>query len=66
MSCVRGILSTATDAVRPQFGLEQEYTIFGQDGRPYGWPVGGFPGPQGPYYCGVGALSCLDPRCPPR
>ncbi|KAJ0100610.1 hypothetical protein Patl1_21199 [Pistacia atlantica] len=22
---------------------------------PLGWPVGGYPGPQGPYYCGVGA-----------
>ncbi|XWS75372.1 hypothetical protein CRYUN_Cryun01aG0081100 [Craigia yunnanensis] len=21
---------------------------------PIGWPVGGYPGPQGPYYCGVG------------
>ena len=25
------------------------------DGTPLGFPDGGFPGPQGPYYCGVGA-----------
>jgi glutamine synthetase len=36
------------------FGLEQEYTFF-QNNRPLGWPENGYPAPQGPYYCGVGA-----------
>jgi glutamine synthetase len=36
------------------FGIEQEYTMFAE-GRPLGWPDHGYPAPQGPFYCGVGA-----------
>ncbi|MFR9722368.1 glutamine synthetase [Streptomyces sp. MS19] len=39
----------------PVFGIEQEYTFF-KGTRPLGFPEsGGFPAPQGGYYCGVGA-----------
>jgi glutamine synthetase len=38
----------------PLCGIEQEYTLF-RGGTPLGWPTGGYPPQQGPYYCGVGS-----------
>ena len=43
-----------TKQFEPLFGIEQEYTMF-KDGRPFGWPTGGYPPNQGPFYCGVGS-----------
>ncbi len=43
-----------TKAHEPLFGIEQEYTLF-RGMLPLGWPEGGYPAPQGPFYCGVGA-----------
>eukprot|EP00244_Chara_vulgaris_P003890 TRINITY_DN173_c0_g1_i6.p1 TRINITY_DN173_c0_g1~~TRINITY_DN173_c0_g1_i6.p1 ORF type:complete len:411 (-),score=72.83 TRINITY_DN173_c0_g1_i6:80-1144(-) len=49
------IFEQNTEAV-PWYGLEQEYTLLQTEVKwPLGWPKGGFPGAQGPYYCGVGA-----------
>lgn len=38
----------------PWYGIEQEYVLMANN-RPVGWPVNGYPAPQGPYYCGSGA-----------
>ena len=51
-ACVAALEKHA--AHEPLFGMEQEYTFF-EGHKPLGWPSRGFPGPQGPYYCGVGA-----------
>ena len=43
----------------PWYGIEQEYTLFECTNSfttwPLGWPEGGYPQAQGPYYCSVGA-----------
>ncbi len=43
---------------RPMFAFEQEYSLF-RAGIHLGWPVGGYPAPQGPYYCSVGVKNAF-------
>ena len=40
------------------FGFEQEYFLWDPEtDLPPGFPAGGYPAPQGPYYCSVGAKN---------
>ncbi|HNP22398.1 MAG TPA: glutamine synthetase beta-grasp domain-containing protein [Panacibacter sp.] len=42
------------------FGFEQEYFLWDPaTNKPLGFPAGGYPGPQGPYYCSVGANNAF-------
>jgi len=51
--------STIDDDPDLWIGLEQEY-FFYENGSPLGFPVDGYPGPQGPYYCGAGYKQVGD------
>ena len=51
---LRRVLSAGAEKEEPWFGFEQEYTLF-KNRTPLGWPDKGYPAPQGPFYCGIGA-----------
>ncbi|MGC0372158.1 MAG: hypothetical protein DGJ47_000864 [Rickettsiaceae bacterium] len=51
---LRKILDQGGKDLHLWVGFEQEYTMFRRN-IPLGWPEHGFPGKQGPYYCGVGS-----------
>lgn len=42
------------------FGFEQEYFLWDPEtDKPLGFPAGGYPAPQGPYYCSVGGKNAF-------
>lgn len=51
------LIDSSVVAEAPLYGFEQEYTMLTNSGNVYGWPQGGYPAPQGPFYCGVGSTS---------
>lgn len=56
----RATIDEADDDTDFWFGFEQEYFLWDpQTNLPIGFPPGGFPPPQGPYYCSVGAKNAF-------
>lgn len=51
---LRKLMENGAAEFDPWIGFEQEYTLF-RGTQPLGWPERGYPAPQGPFYCGVGA-----------
>lgn len=51
---LRQVLDSGVDQEEPWVGFEQEYALL-KGKLPLGFPEDGYPAPQGPYYCGVGA-----------
>jgi glutamine synthetase len=52
-------------AAKPWYAFLQQYMLMSAEVRerhPFGWPSSGFPRPQGPYYCGVGAENAFGRR----
>jgi len=54
----RATIEEAEDDTDFWFGFEQEYFLWDPETNlPPGFPPGGYPPPQGPYYCSVGAKN---------
>lgn len=54
----RATIDEAEDDDDFWFGFEQEYFLWDPEtDLPPGFPAGGYPAPQGPYYCSVGAKN---------